>query len=281
MKAIIKSLKRTHWFKALMALFVCLSFLILPSCQKVEIDQDPMLDIDVMSSSALAKKGRPTVGKIRDVDGNWYKTVKIGTQWWMAENLKTTRYYDGSGISYPGDDMTAWINNTTGAYAWYNNEEATYKNPYGALYNWYAVNTDKLCPRGWRVPTEADFAILITYCGGQFKAGTKLKATGTIEEEDGLWYLWVDQAYVAATNESGFSALPGGFHYVTLNGSYGYGGIGFWGQWWTASEYYDNVNNYEAGVYLILSYGAEDANLQGYLKPNGYSVRCLKDQCAP
>jgi len=123
-----------------------------------------------------------TYGEVSDIDGNYYKTIQIGSQIWMAENLKTTRYNDGSNIPLVTDN-TAWSNLTTPGYCWYNNDAATYKNVYGALYNWYAVNTGKLCPSGWHVPSEYEWTLLVNYLGGVYAAGGKLKETGTTH-----WY---------------------------------------------------------------------------------------------
>jgi hypothetical protein len=89
----------------------------------------------------------PTTGTVSDVDGHTYKTIKIGDQWWMAENLKTTKYNDGTEIPFVPDSI-AWSNLSTAAYCWYNNEQTTNGSTYGALYNWYAVNSGKLNPTG-------------------------------------------------------------------------------------------------------------------------------------
>jgi len=113
-------------------------------------------------------------------NGYNYKTVKIGSQWWFAENLQTTQYNDGTSISNV-TDWFAWRTLTTDAYCWYNNDAATYRNLYGALYNWYAVKTGKLCPSGWHVPSNDEWTILSDYLGGGNVAGGKLKETGTVE----------------------------------------------------------------------------------------------------
>ena len=117
------------------------------------------------------------VGSISDVDGNMYKTTQIGTQLWTAENLKTTKFNDGTPISNVTDN-TKWESLSTPGYCWYNNDEATYKGTYGALYNWYAVKTDKLCPSGWHVPSNDEWNTLITYLGGEIAAGVKVIETG-------------------------------------------------------------------------------------------------------
>jgi uncharacterized protein (TIGR02145 family) len=145
-------------------------------------------------------------GEVTDVDGNVYKTLTIGTQIWMTENLKTTKYSDGSDIPRVTDN-TEWSSLTTGALCWYKNDEATYRNLYGAYYNFHAVNTGKLCPTGWHVPTDTEWTELTTYLGGINNTGGKLKETGTIfASPPGLWR----HPNTDATNETGFTARPGG-----------------------------------------------------------------------
>ena len=192
-----------------------------------------------------------------DYDNNNYATVQIGTQIWMAENLKTTHYKNGAAITYPGADNTAWQNNTTGAYAWYNNDSVTYSATYGALYNWYAVNTGNLCPTGWHVPTDAEWTTLTTYLGGESIAGGKLKATT-------LW----SPPNTGATNSSGFTALPGGYRY----GNGKYFSIGYYGSWWSSNEY---NTTYAWTRYMY--YDLSNVLSYNYYKPYGFSVRCLKD----
>jgi uncharacterized protein (TIGR02145 family) len=136
---------------------------------------------------------------VKDVDGNIYHTVTIGTQVWMAEDLKTTRYNDGTAIPYVAGDLE-WKNLRSAAYCWYNNDVSN-KTVYGALYNWYTTNTGKLCPLGWHVASNSDWETLINYCGGWEVAGGKLKESGTVHWE---------APNIGATNEFGFIALPGG-----------------------------------------------------------------------
>jgi len=142
-------------------------------------------------------------GQFSDIDGNVYNTITIGTQIWMKENLKTTKYNDGSSIPLVTDN-TAWINLSTPGYCWYNNDAATYKSAYGAMYNWYTVNTGKICPPNWHVPTDTQWETLITYLGGKIIAGGKMKETGTAH--------WTSPN-IGATNETGFTALPGGYRH--------------------------------------------------------------------
>ncbi|MCX6328300.1 MAG: fibrobacter succinogenes major paralogous domain-containing protein, partial [Bacteroidia bacterium] len=145
-----------------------------------------------------------------------YKTVKIGNQVWMAENLKTTLFNDGTPISLVTDD-TLWNNLKTPAYCWCYAEFFPPKNTaYGLSYNWYAVNTGKLCPTGWHVPSDAEWTTLVDYLGGDSVAGDKLKTadfwvrTGNITtNESGV----ITELPVSptATNESGFTAIPGSY----------------------------------------------------------------------
>lgn len=199
-----------------------------------------------------------TTGKIGDIDGNQYNTVAIGSQVWMVENLRTTKYSDGTNISFPNNDNIAWQSNTTGAYAWYDNNE-TNKNPYGALYNWYAVNTNKLCPIGWHVPTDADWTSLTTYLGGNDVAGGKLKETGVTH--------W-NTPNSGATNISGFTALPGGDRLT--DGSYTYFGNG--GIYWSCTS----KDNYDAW-FRALDKSTASIGRAELEKGVGLSVRCLKD----
>jgi len=136
---------------------------------------------------------------ITDYDGNIYNSVTIGTQTWLTENLKTTHLNDGTPISNIPDSAT-WVNTLSPAYVWYNNNAVTFAD-YGILYNWTTVNTGLLCPTGWHVPTDADYTTLMTFLGGSFGAGSKLKETGTTH--------WLPPN-LDATNEVGFTALPGG-----------------------------------------------------------------------
>ena len=205
-----------------------------------------------------------TLEEVTDADGNGYSTVVIGNKEWFAENLKTTKYNDGTPIPNVTDGA-AWDTLTTGAYAWYENNESTYKNAYGALYNWYAVNTGKLCPTGWHVPTDAEWTTLINYAGGESVAAGKLKSTRTAPDAHPRW----DDPNTTATDEYGFSALPGGYRY-------GYGGffysVGNYGRWWSSTE---TDATYAWGRYMHYGYGPVYRN--GYGKRDGFSVRCLRD----
>jgi uncharacterized protein (TIGR02145 family) len=204
-----------------------------------------------------------TYGTMTDQEGNTYKTIVIGTQEWMAENLNTSIYRNGDAIP-TNLNNTAWQNTTSGAWAYYNND-ASYACPYGKLYNWYTcVDARQLCPMGWHVPTDAEWTILTDYLGGQGMAGGKMKTTGTIEAATGLWY----SPNADATNSSGFSGAPGG--YRSPSGEYDV--IGGYGYWWSSSE----LGTLSAWVHFLdfVSGSAVRSNAD---KRNGFSVRCLRD----
>jgi uncharacterized protein (TIGR02145 family) len=155
--------------------------------------------------------GTPTV---KDIDGNTYNTVQIGTQCWMKENLKVSRYKNGDAIPIVTDNTT-WNNLSTGARCWYDNDSISYEEPYGNLYNWYATSDSRgICPTGWHVPTDAEWTTLTTYLGGESVAGGKMKSVGTT-----FW----NSPNTGATNESSFSALPGSFR--SFDGNYSHKSI--------------------------------------------------------
>src|SRR5664280_1993486 len=173
------------------------------------------------------------LGTITDVDGNIYNTVTIGTQTWMAENLKTTKYNDGTAIPLVTDN-SAWATLTTGAYSNYSDNPSN-STTYGRLYNGYVVDNNaatkvasnggkNVCPTSWHVPTDAEWITLTTYLGGGSVAGGKLKETGTTH--------WTTPN-TGATNETGFTALPGG--YRSTNGAYN--NFEDYGYWWSSTEY--------------------------------------------
>ena len=206
---------------------------------------------------------------VTDASGNTYKTITIGTQTWMAENLRSTKYSDGTTISLI-TDATQWAanynNNTTlPMMSWYNNDQATHTaNKYGALYNWYAVSpitngNKNVCPTGWHVPTDAEWTILIDYLGGSSAAGGKMKSTGT--------QYW-NCPNTGATNEIGFSGLPGGVRII--DGTFGY--IGENGNWWSSTET-DATHAWDRYLYNTNGTADSDKNYKEY----GFSVRCLKD----
>lgn len=197
--------------------------------------------------------------EIADKDGNTYMAITIGTQVWIIENLKTTKYNDGTTIPNIADNEV-WANLTTPGYCWYDNDASTFKAIYGALYNWYAVNTGKLCPDGWHVPSDAEWTSLTTILGGDFVTGGKLKETGTSH--------W-DSPNTGATNETGFTALPGG-----QRGWGQFYNIGHNGAWWSATV---SDESESLAWRWLMDFGTSAIIREDYSKGYGYSVRCLKD----
>jgi uncharacterized protein (TIGR02145 family) len=194
-----------------------------------------------------------------DGDNNHYAVVQIGAQLWMEENLKTTKYNDGTTTIPWLADSISWINSTTPAFAWYNNDPSG-DFTYGALYNWYAASANNLCPSGWHVPTESDFVSLVALLGGEVTAGKKLK-------ESGLSH-WLVSTASTATNETGFTALPGGYRH--LAGSFV--NVGRNGYWWTSTACTTSSS-------WCIGMSDNTAHLTNFDmdRRSGFSVRCLKD----
>lgn len=205
---------------------------------------------------------------VKDLDGNGYTADTIGDQIWLGENLRTTTYNDGTLIPYVtiGDWFYAWD-----AYCWYS------QNPnlgYGALYNWYVVNTGKLCPIGWRVPSDDDWKTLFVYLGGTatmvkgdtnfyyLGIGGKLKETG--EEH------W-QSPNTGATNKSGFTALPGGGIFLLSFSELSQTAI-----WWTSSP---PTGRYFSLTWVYVNFNSDNVYMDkhGYSWDKGFSVRCIKN----
>lgn len=215
-----------------------------------------------------ADAGAAPSGSPIDSDGNAYRIVTIGTQVWMAENLKTTKYNDGTAIPNVTDNAT-WGGLSTGAYCDYNNNSSN-STTYGKLYNWYAVDNNastkmasnggrNICPVGWHVPNDAEWTTLITYLGGESAAGGKLKESGTTH--------WTTPNF-GATNETGFTALPGG--YRNWDG-WSFSEMGTSGRWWSSSPNFTNAD-------FVVMYNF-DSSCKIYLamRTFGFSVRCIRD----
>lgn len=229
----------------------------------------------------IAVETEPCPETITDVDDNIYNTVQIGEQCWMKENLKTTKYRNGSSIEYPGSDNEAWSSNINGAYAWYDNDIAM-KDAYGALYNWPATSNSKgLCPAGWHIPSSDEWIQLVDYLVDQGYpdqwdnpngAGNALKSCRQVNSPLGgdcnttEHPRWNAHSTHHGFDVFGFSALPGG------NRSFGpYESIGEGGYWWSSTEYYD----LGIGFYLYFSYGSTEMHSDNYQEV-GFSVRCIR-----
>jgi uncharacterized protein (TIGR02145 family) len=206
-------------------------------------------------------------GTVTDIDGNVYITVKIGTQWWMAENLKTTKLNGGTEIPNITDDIQ-WAGFTTAAYSWYNNNETTYKPLYGALYNWHALSAGNLCPTDWHVPTDEEFNTLELYLGVPSSEinnwgwrgtdqGSQMKSTSG----------WIDSGN--GTNSSEFTGLAGGYRY---GASGTFNAIGVLTYWWTSTK-----DGTDAAWYRRLDGANSDIYKASTSLKGGKYVRCIKN----
>jgi uncharacterized protein (TIGR02145 family) len=218
----------------------------------------------VLTTTTSCKKdsddGPAPATTVADRDGNTYNFVTIGTQVWMTSNLKTTKYNDGTSIP----NITAsyqWSTDGTGGYAYYDNNPGN--DSYGVLYNWFAVNTGQICPPLWRVATENDWNTLINHLGGMYEAGGKLKSTRTKPTAAPSW----ESPNTGATDQSSFSALPGGYRLH----SGGFFFIGEFAQFWTAT-----LDQQSLPYYKLISYGSGAIATFSGAKTNGMSVRCVK-----
>jgi uncharacterized protein (TIGR02145 family) len=238
-----RNMKFEQNFFKILVLYLTSTLIAFTACKKEEDD--------------IYKPGNP----ITDIEGNTYQTVWIGNQNWMAENLKTTTYNNGTPIDLITDSLD-WDTIPTEAYCWYDNNQTQYAETFGALYNWYAVETGKLCPDGWHVPTSHEWVRLeenIASDGHNGTEGTSLKATSG----------WNSNGN--GTDDYGFTALPGGVRN-------GYGEFKYVDSscfWWSTTEVSDstNVNVW----YPALSYNYSFVYRSIADKGVGMSIRCLKD----
>ena len=198
-------------------------------------------------------------GTLADIEGNTYKTISIGNQVWMAENLKTKKLNDGEEIQLASNNQE-WSNLSVPGFCWYANDEDTYGNTYGALYNWYSVNT------GWHVPSESEWTELFDYYIGYAVAANKLRETGYTHW--GGINIWPPHE---GDNESGFTALPSGIRIYSSDPSILTGafiGDCSRGSWWTSSQY-PKSEDIEDWSDTVFSYEIP--------KNTGVAVRCTKD----
>jgi uncharacterized protein (TIGR02145 family) len=200
---------------------------------------------------------------VKDIDNNTYKIITAGTQVWMAENLKTTHYNDGTEIPLVTDN-SAWSNLTGPGYCWFNNNMSTYKPDYGALYNWFVTDSlstggKNVCPVGWHVPSDAEWTLLVRLYGDESVAGGMLKESGTTH--------W-DSPNTGATNASLFTAVAAGYrHYNGTFASFHTNGY-----WWSATPYNSST------AWRRFMYNSSAGINRAYLEKNcGFSIRCIKN----
>lgn len=204
-----------------------------------------------------SKKDNPP-GPVTDIEGNIYKTVLVGNQVWMAENLRTSTLADGTEIPEVPDPV-GWSELASPGLCWYNNDEVANKDSYGALYNYYTVNSGKLCPADWHVPSRDEWLQMRDVLGDTLTGGGKLKEEGTLH--------W-NSPNTGAVNSTGFTALPAGIRYFegTFNSA------SFFTSFWSATES-DNNNAW----YMSLYYSDAAVVILNTSKKDGFSIRCVKD----
>jgi len=196
---------------------------------------------------------------LKDVDGNKYKTVRIGSQIWMAENLKVTKFRDGTPITYISDPLQ-WMSTSVAAYCYYDNQPE-YAHKYGNLYNWHAMNSEKgLAPKGWRIPTEEDIRILVNYLRGDTIAGGQLKQPGVLH-----WY----SLNKTGKDTVGFSALPSGYRNGNDGQFYTLGGNAYW---WNQNQSYE-IFSWSNRFYNTFA----DVKRDTAYKKFALAVRCIKE----
>jgi uncharacterized protein (TIGR02145 family) len=238
------------------------------------------------SDYSTPSTNKPEFGSVTDIDDNSYRTIIIGTQEWMAENLRVIHYNNNDPI--PTDKDIDWKSTNAGALTVYpydlivglDSEDDVLSN-YGALYNWYAVDDKRgICPVGWYIPTDEDWIKLTNYLGDEVSrsfgrllsnTGGKLKSNRTDSGSHPSWHY----PNSGATNETGFSAIPGGSRY----GYGGFGDIGYHGAWWSAT--YEPVTSWTesrviARFWIMYFHYSELFNGISN-KRNQFSVRCIKN----
>jgi len=268
MKTNIDSSRRTLWFKIILVFITCLSFVIIPSCQKDESDQEYLM-------KSIDKNKKPKFKQeVIDVDGNIYSIVKIGNQLWMEENLRTTKYNDGTAIQLVTDNAE-WINLTTPAYCWYFNNFETYGDKFGAIYNGYAANKSNICPVGWHVPSFEEINTLLTFL---IDKGYGFEGSGIdIAKSMASVTDWITSTRPGtpgydqeSNNGSGFNALPAGIRTRLDDGNGIFIHSGVDAYFWNTSE--SVINNS-----IRIRYSFEEVSNFSYAFHGGMSIRCLQD----
>jgi uncharacterized protein (TIGR02145 family) len=212
----------------------------------------------------------PERGTVTDMDGHVYRTVVVGKYEWMAENLRTTTYNNGTKIPLVTGD-TAWSGLSSDAFCWYNDNDSM-SDSCGALYNWYAVNTGNLCPGGWRVPNDEEWKFLEGSVDSLYGIGDTVWDNSGLRGYDAGKRLKAPSGWrsgLNGTDNFGFSALPCGEH--LSSGRYFIAGSN--GFWWSGSEY-----GISTAWYRSLIYSFEDVLRNVHDKKFGFSVRCLRDK---
>jgi uncharacterized protein (TIGR02145 family) len=247
---------------------ICISLLLTVGTVLIFLLSCERDDVNILSNCETSAIFNPSknYGTLIDQEGNVYKTIQIGSQTWMAENLRTTIYRNGEKIPEV-TDVYSWKNLNDGAYCNYNNTKRIDSIcTFGRLYNWFAMVDDrKIAPEGWHIPTYDEWIILETYLGDSI-ASNKLKETGTLH--------WKSSIVSEGNNETGFTALPGGYLWTQYAGKTGFYHIGIEGGWWSVTE---DDNNLDNAFHATLGYNYTIIGGCFCTKHDGYSVRCVKD----
>ncbi|MBN2612219.1 MAG: fibrobacter succinogenes major paralogous domain-containing protein [Bacteroidales bacterium] len=235
-----------------------------------------VLDIDSITFYAVAMPIDTTI--VKDIEGNVYKTVVIGEQTWMAENLRATKLNDGTELPRVTEGSD-WYKLRTPAYCYWDNDSINYHNVFGPLYNWYTVNTGKLCPAGWHIPTDEEWTVMQNFLianGYNFDGATTGNNISKALADTILWTASTVEGAIGNTdfpefrNKSGFSALPGG--YRNEGGNFIRALVR--GYWWTSTPYSEDP---ESSWYRELRYDTTDVFVNVAKQWMGFSVRCIKD----
>jgi uncharacterized protein (TIGR02145 family) len=231
-----------------------LAIFILTSCSKNKIDTPPITT--------------KNDGEVVDIDGNAYHTTKIGNQIWFVENLKVNHLNNGQAILNL-KDSASWTKSKKPSYCYYNNDSVGNR-IYGKLYNFYTVNTGKVCPTGWKVPSDSDWFKLLSFVGGENIAAGKLKVKT---------YKYWGAPNVGAVDSFGFSALPGG--YRSYNSTHFYG-RNIFGNWWSSKiikQYYGGAPSTDDSLARSFTMYYDKANVINITNwfNNGLSIRCIKE----
>ncbi|WP_430814635.1 fibrobacter succinogenes major paralogous domain-containing protein [Carboxylicivirga sp. RSCT41] len=245
----MKQIKKETLFALLATLLICVG------CDK---NNDPPPDNELNGRTTAIFNPDKKYGTVTDIEGNVYKTIVIGKQTWMAENLRVTRFRNGDAIPNITDN-DKWSIQAVAAYCNYNNtEDLDTIATYGRLYNWYAAaDSRNIAPKGWRVATPDDWNILIDYLGGETIAGGKLKEAGNEHWESPN----------EADNSSGFTAQPGGFRFNDEDIK----GIALYGYWWSTGQ------NGSSAARLQLFSWSQEVYKEMRSMNTGYSIRCIKE----
>jgi uncharacterized protein (TIGR02145 family) len=233
-------------------LSIALFLLYTSSCKKDDVTLKKMIPTEVVAGASGTTSGLK-YGKMTDIDGNVYKTIQIGKQIWMAENLRVTKYRNGNSINNYTSDVD-WSNSTSGCWCYYNNDN-TLNTTYGKIYNWYAITDSRgLAPKGWHIPNDSEWTALNDYLGTD--AGTKLKSIST----------WSFSGN--GTNSSGFNGVANGDRSNTGV----FTNLGISGSMWTNTE-----TSLDSAWVRYLYFGFNTLTAAPQLKKWGMAVRCIKD----